>query len=157
MTHGEFEMGVLCHLWCYFWPAEGAESWMHSFVMVLFLPSFIFSWQEDSNLALGPCFAGHLKTVPPLPVSFQCLHETTEWAHLFICGKVSLIHFNGTQVYRPAFGCLSEVVMVMSQYLEAVKVWMGKNRLQLNPVKLSGYELWVPHRTHSVSIFGSEV
>lgn len=47
--------------------------------------------------------------------------------------------------------------VVMSQYLEAVRVWMGKNRLQLNPVKLSGYELWALHRIHSVSIFGSDV
>uniref|UniRef100_A0A8C6X1D0 Reverse transcriptase domain-containing protein n=1 Tax=Naja naja TaxID=35670 RepID=A0A8C6X1D0_NAJNA len=40
-----------------------------------------------------------------------------------------------TQLYISTPNQLSDAFPVMSRYLEAVRIWMGRNRLQLNPAK----------------------
>lgn len=51
---------------------------------------------------------------------------------------------NHTQLYICAPGKLSDAVEVLSWCLEAVRVWMWSNRLQLNMNKIELLWIWVP-------------
>ncbi|XP_058023146.1 uncharacterized protein LOC131190137 [Ahaetulla prasina] len=57
------------------------------------------------------------------------------------------LYADDTQLYFSTPGHPSEAVKVLSRCLEAVRVWMGRNRLKLNPSKTEW--LWMPAPRYS--------
>lgn len=82
----------------------------------------------------GPSRVGCLRACHFSPILFNIyLKALDEVIHQF---EVQYHHYaDGTQLYISILSDIGEAVNALIQYLQAVWVWMGENRVWLNPNK----------------------